>query len=484
MRSRRPSGQRESCGRFDVDYPAGTPSWFVRHRNLIDPADMAIDAGLVPGPLLPSPRGALEYDLPVSTVEGSMRRVHVAAVAATVALGFLAGSAPPAGAQSGVTAFEGARLIVGDGGAPIENAVLVVDGARIVAAGRAADVSVPAGAARVSLSGKTVMPMLIDTHVHLSPTREAIVRDLQRRAYFGVSAALSLGTDNYDVLDMRGQTMPGTARFFSAGRGITMPEPGRLTTPHWITSEEEGRKAVQELAGRKVDIVKIWVDTREGKYKKLTPEIYGAIIDEAHKQGLRITAHIFELEDTKGLIRAGVDAFAHGVRDRDIDDELVAMFKERPNLVLTPNLPDRGVKTDLGWLQGSLPAAELEKLEAANTDRPREQAFYGIQARNLAKLNAAGVRITLGTDGNTPWGAHTEMFDMVNAGMTPMQVIVASTRNSAQFLRIDDAGTLQAGKSADFIVLDANPLDDIANTRRIASVYLRGAPVDRSQPAR
>ena len=160
------------------------------------------------------------------------------------------------------------------------------------------------------------------------------------------------------------------------------------------------------------------------------------------------------------------------------------MFKERPNLVLTPNLPDRGVKTDLGWLQGSLPAAELEKLEAANTDRPREQAFYGIQARNLAKLNAAGVRITLGTDGNTPWGAHTEMFDMVNAGMTPMQVIVASTRNSAQFLRIDDAGTLQAGKSADFIVLDANPLDDIANTRRIASVYLRGAPVDRSQPAR
>ena len=179
--------------------------------------------------------------------------------------------------------------------------------------------------------------------------------------------------------------------------------------PYWITTEAEGRKAVQELAADKVDIVKIWVDTRDGKYKKLTPEIYGAIIDEAHKQGLRVTAHIFDLEDAKGLIRAGVDAFAHGVRDRDIDDELVAMFKQRPNLVLTPNLPDRGVKTDLSWLQGSLPAAELEKLEAANTDRPREQAFYGIQARNLAKLNAAGVRITLGTDGNRPWGAHEEM---------------------------------------------------------------------------
>ena len=411
-----------------------------------------------------------------------MRRVNVVAVAATVALAGFAGLADPARAQTGVTAFEGARLIVGDGGAPIENATLVVDGARIIQAGRAADVQVPAGAARVSLAGKTVMPMLVDTHAHLSPTREALTRDLKRRAYYGVSAALSLGTDNYDVLDIRGQAIPGAARFLSAGRGITMPEPGRITVPHWITTEAEGRKAVQELAERKVDIVKVWVDTRDGKYKKLTPEFYAAIIDEAHKHGLRVTAHIFDLEDAKGLIRAGIDAFAHGVRDRDIDDELVAMFKQRPSLVLTPNLPDRGVKVDLSWLRAGMPAADVDKLETANTDKPREQAFYAIQARNLAKLNAAGVRITLGTDGNRPWGPHEEMLDMVVAGMTPMQVIVAATRNSAEFLRLDDTGTLQAGKSADFIVLDANPLDDITNTRRISAVYLRGAAVDRAQP--
>jgi imidazolonepropionase-like amidohydrolase len=376
------------------------------------------------------------------------------------------------------TAYEGARLIVGDGRV-IENATLVVDGARIAQAGPAAEVRVPAGARRVSLSGKTVMPAIIDTHVHLSATREGLVRDLQRRAYYGIGAALSLGTDGYALLDLRGQATPGAARFFSAGRGITMTEPGRTTVPYWITTEAQARKAVEELAAHKVDIVKIWVDTRDGKYKKLTPELYGAVIDEAHQRGLRVTAHLFDLEDAKGLIRAGVDALAHGVRDRDIDEELVAMFKQRPELVLTPNLPDRGVRVDLGWLRPGLSANELAMLEAANTDRPVARAFYGIQARNLAKLSAAGVRITLGTDGNRPWGPHEEMLDMVLAGLTPMQVIVAATRNSAQFLRLADAGTLQAGKSADFIVLDANPLDDITNTRRISAVVLRGAAVDR-----
>jgi imidazolonepropionase-like amidohydrolase len=415
-------------------------------------------------------------------MEAPMHRVNVVAVTAVVTFGFLVGCAVPASAQS-VTAFEGARLIVGDGRV-IENATLIVDGARIAQVGQTADVHVPAGATRVALAGKTVMPMLIDTHVHLSPTRDALIRDLRLRAYYGVSAALSLGTDNYEVLDIRRQMIPGAARFLSAGRGITMPEPGRTTVPYWITTEAEGRKAVDELAAHQVDIVKIWVDTRDGKYPKLTPELYGAIIDEAHKRGLRVTAHIFALEDAKGLMRAGIDAFAHGVRDRDIDDELVAMFKQRPNLILTPNLPDRGVKVDLSWLRAGMPAADVDKLEETNTDRPQAQALYGIQARNLAKLNAAGVRITLGTDGNRPWGAHDEMQDMVIAGMTPMEVIVAATRNSAEFLRIADAGTLQAGKSADFIVLDANPLDDITNTRRISAVILRGTAVDRAQPVR
>jgi len=163
-----------------------------------------------------------------------------------------------------------------------------------------------------------------------------------------------------------------------------------------------------------------------------------------------------------------------------VDDEFVALIKKRPEVVVVPNLPDRGVAADMSWLRDSLSAGEVAKLQAAATDRPEVQKTFSIQARNLARLAKEGVRIAMGTDGNTPWGPHVEMADMVAAGMTPAQVLVAATRNGAELLRLTDLGTIEAGKSADFVVLDANPLVDITNTRRISSVYLRGVAVDRA----
>src|SRR5262245_37160657 len=341
-----------------------------------------------------------------------MKLLILAAVATTSAAIFA--QAPP------VTVFEGARVIIGDGRAPIENATIILSGNRFMQVGRAGDVKAPAGAMRVNLAGKTVMPMIIDTHTHLSQTREMLINDLTRRAYDGVSAAQSLGQDTTDVsFQIRAETaaakIPGAARFFTAGRGITGPEPGRTMAPHWVTTPAEARTAVDEEAAKKVDIVKFWVDDRMGSVKKLTPEIYAAIIDEAHKKGLRTISHIYTLEDAKGTLRAGLDAFAHGVRDKDLDDEFMAIVKQHPNLVLGPNMPDRGVPTDLTWLRASMAAADFEKLQASNKENAQAHDFWSIQARNLAKMNAAGVKIVVGTDGNTPYAPHIEMEDMVAA---------------------------------------------------------------------
>ena len=434
---------------------------------------------------LPRGRVGETLSVPVSSMRGDMRSsmmTFVPTQSIRTALCLLTLTVVGCtGAQENPDAvvFSGGRLITGDG-AVIEDAVVVVDGDRIIAAGSRSDTEAPAGATMVDMSGKTIMPALVNAHFHLSSDRQERVDQLQHMAYYGSGSALSLGLDVGELgLTMRSEVIPGGARSQSAGRGITSPEPGRSEVPYWVTTEDEARAAVRELAAQNVDFVKIWVDSRGGQYDRLSPELYGAVIDEAHANGQRVTAHVFTLEDGKGLLRAGIDAFAHGIRDMDVDDEFVALWLERPEVVLVPNLPGPGVATDLSWLSGTIPAETLEEMQAGQVDRPAAQESFGIQARNLARLSAEGVTIAFGTDGGSPWAAHQELEDMVRTGMSPADVIVAATSASAAVMKMPDVGTIAPGMVADLLILDANPIDDITNTRRISAVYLRGQAIDR-----
>ena len=263
---------------------------------------------------------------------------------------------------------------------------------------------------------------------------------------YGVGAAMSLGQDAGELpFQMRAETLPGAARFRTAGRGITMPEPGRTRLRTGSPPRRKARKAVQELAAQKVDIVKIWVDDRNGRYKKLTPELYGADHRRsAQERPPRHRAHLHARGRERTAARRGRRVRARRPRQGHGRRGAWRCSRQRPNVVrrAEPARPRRGDRSQLAARAACRPA-ELQKLQAAATDRPEAQTAFGIQARNLARLNAAGVRIALGTDGNTPWAPHVEMADMVAAGMTPAQVIVAATRNAA---RVPAAGRCRHGR--------------------------------------
>jgi len=413
--------------------------------------------------------------------------------------------------------FEGARLITGDGSALIEDAAFIVENSRITAVGRRGEMTAPAGAAHVDLSGKTVMPAIVDAHGHpgfldavtgeLSKanfTRENYIDHLERYAYHGIAATISTGTDMGELAyQLRAEVIPNAALIRTVGRGLAYPgsgptDPSRNDVPYVVTSVAQARKAVQDLAPHKPDFVKIWVDSRNGRQQKLTPEMFTAAADEAHKQGLPAIAHVFDLADAKLLVLAGVEGFLHSTRDQEVDEEFIRLAKEH-EIWITPNLGginrpslirENGTPAwfDEPLVRETIAPALIRARARMYEKRRREGAPPRLvfDAINTRKLRAAGVRQVLGSDaagdGNRWLGLHTllEFDNMVAAGFTPMEMIVAATRDSAKVLRLDQLGTVAPGKSADFIVLDANPLDNIANVRKISTVYLRGEAVDRA----
>jgi imidazolonepropionase-like amidohydrolase len=257
---------------------------------------------------------------------------------------------------------------------------------------------------------------------------------------------------------------------------------------------------VQEQAARKVDGIKIWVDDRGGRAPKLPIAFSRAAIEESHKHGLRIAAHLFYHDDAMELADAGIDSFAHLVRDREMSDALVALVRKN-GVYIMPNIssPERNTHASpppwldepylAGLLRDTVSADVIERLRGVFARRDAAAAegarkTYANLQRSVAKLSAAGANIILGCDTGLEdhffgYAEQKELELMVDAGMTPMQVIVAATSRGAEYLRLADRGTLAAGKRADFLVLDGNPLDNIRNTRRIAKMYIAGAEVDR-----
>lgn len=427
-------------------------------------------------------------------------------------------AAPQRTSSGGATLFTGARLITDGDKPPIEDSAFLVEGDKITKVGKRTEVEAPAGTKQVDLTGKTVIPAIVNAHVHLgfikdtsfdkaNYTRENIINQLKQYAYYGVGAVMSAGTDLGNVAyDLRDHPVPGAALVRTAGRGFAMPNASTggvqmRDAPYGVSTEAEARKDVQDLAAKKPDLIKIWVDDRGGTVQKLTPAIYRAIIDEAHQHKIRVMAHEYYLADARDLVEAGVDGFLHSVRDAEMDDALVARMKQK-NVYITPNLAigGRGAAAQQPpWYDDPLlaevfspaaialarpkpnPNAGAVTANAPNSNQPTS---YEMQIRSLAKLNKAGVTIALGDDTGIQnsfpgYAALQQMERMAEAGMTPQQVLVAVTRTPAQILRINDMGSIATGKQASFVVLDANPLDSLANARKIWKVYLRGEEINR-----
>jgi imidazolonepropionase-like amidohydrolase len=417
-----------------------------------------------------------------------------------------------------LTYFSGFRLIAGDGKEPVDNASMLVRDGLIVAVNPD---DVPHDARRIDLPGKTMMPTLISPHGHLgymrgaetskdNYSRENLLDHLRRMTYHGVTVVQNLGTDRDDVeITLRDQQRsgelsdPDLALLLTASDGLVAPTPGEenggagfaVDVLHEISSAEQARQVVRTLAMKKPDVIKLWIDDRWGLKDKLGQDISAAAVDEAHSLGFGVVAHIYSLDDAKGALRAGVDGFAHLIREPAPDAEVIEALTSRDVYVFSSMTVQKWFFEDPSWLDDPLLA---ETIEPADLETFRQQAReipldqkqvwaerYRKLEDSLRILVDAGVRIVMSGDTggyqNIPgFAEHRELEAMVLAGMPTLAALRAATLLPAEILGFDDRGVLAPGKRADLLILDADPLDAIANTRKIHSVVVGGNVIDRA----
>ena len=430
-------------------------------------------------------------------------------------------------AQASDVIYEGARVIVGDASSPIENSSFLVRNGRISAIGPMGSIKAPARAAHIDLTGMTVMPMMNNIHTHLgyegfvswsveNHTRENVLDHLEREAFFGVGTTMAMGEQPPDfAIEFQHNQLAGkfplAARFFFAagmappGGGpdaLLIQGTGPLHAVYEVTTADEAISAVRKIAARKIKELKFWVDNRDnsrGARRKMPPEVYAPLIAEAHKHDMIVHAHATNLEDQKGVVRAGVDVLVHTIMTEKVDDEFIALLKaKRPYWTPVMGLGDRSELCDGAnpFIEQVLPDSVIADIRAGKTWLPSPPCSASATAQfkqreenlryNFPKYIGAGARIVLGTDAGVSakysygFAEHHEIGMYVRLGLTPAEAIIASTSRPTEVLRINDTGVLAKGKRADFIVLNANPLENIRNTREINSVYMDSVRLDRA----
>jgi imidazolonepropionase-like amidohydrolase len=416
--------------------------------------------------------------------------------------------------HAATTVLRDFTLVDGTGRAAVPHSAVVVEDGRISWVGSTAKLKVPAGATEVKLAGKFVVPGLIDNHVHLGLvhdvaqdikyySRDLVEQQLRIYAAYGVTAVQVLGTDKDEIFAVRAdqrKAQPQMARVYTSGQGLVFKGSygGVAGLNQGVANAAEARRAVDEQVAKGVDFIKLWVDDEFGDLPSRMPaDISKAIIDQAHKHRLRAIAHIFYLDNARTLVSQGVDGFAHSVRDQPVDQALLDAMKQRGVVQMAATLSREASFTytklpflDDPFFNRSITPAALATL--ASTERQQKLAagkhFHQYPAvletalSNTRREIAAGVSYGVGSDSgpSARFGGHFlhwELQLMVQAGLTPLQALTAATGTNAKLIGASELGTIEPGKAADLLVLDADPVADIRNTRTIHAVYVAGKPV-------